>query len=269
MGVADATTTNGPSKSSSVLSTLSITPALPPVLTPSFSLLALPRPTPAILHSDIASGNVVGAIAATATAAASAALAAARSETRAKALRKVRAGASGTYIGEILAERDSSIARWATRRRVPLTVWIQPKSNVADFAPAYVDQVRQAFEAWDALDLPVRFTFVRDSTRAEVHVKWIDRFTAPISGRTRWSRDDDWVITDADITLAMHHNNGELLDESSMHAMALHEIGHLLGLDHTRDTMSVMAPKVRVRELSAADRATVRLIYALPAGPLR
>src|SRR2546430_11444523 len=29
----------------------------------------------------------------------------------------------------------------------------------------------------------------------------IDRFKTPISGRTRWARDDDWIITDANITL--------------------------------------------------------------------
>ena len=115
----------------------------------------------------------------------------------------------------------------------------------------------------------MRFAFVDDSADADVHVTFIDRFKEPISGRTRWSRDDDWWITDANIVLAVHHNQGEVLDEDSMRAMALHEIGHLLGLDHTRDSMSVMAPKVRVRQLSDADRATVRLIYALPAGPLR
>ena len=67
----------------------------------------------------------------------------------------------------------------------------------------------------------------------------------------------------------MHHNKGETLDEESMRAMALHEIGHALGLDHTRDVTAVMAPRVRVRELSAADVATARLIYSLPPGPLK
>src|SRR5260370_989761 len=81
---------------------------------------------------------------------------------------------------------------------------------------------------------------------AEIHVSWIDHFTQPISGRTRWSRDDDWEITDANIVLAVHHSGGERLDFESMHAMALHEVGHLLGLDHTSDSLSVMAPRVRV-----------------------
>ena len=67
----------------------------------------------------------------------------------------------------------------------------------------------------------------------------------------------------------MHHHQGEQLAGDAMCAMALHEIGHLLGLDHTADSSSIMAPRVRVRELSDADRATVRLLYALPAGPLR
>lgn len=188
---------------------------------------------------------------------------------RAEIRRRVRDGAPGTYIGDILHERDSALARWADRKGSPLTVWIQPRSKVTDFTPAYVTQVREAFIAWGSLNLPINFSFVRDSAAAEVHVTWIDRFKTPISGRTRWSRDEDWVITDASITLAMHHWQGELLDEASMHAMALHEIGHLLGLDHTKDSLSVMAPIVRVRRLSSTDVATVRLLYALPAGPLR
>ncbi len=186
--------------------------------------------------------------------------------TRAVVRQRLRRSSPGTYIAEILQERDSSLARWPDRRNDPLTVWIQPTANIADFTTVYVEQVRNAFNEWNKLSLPVGFRFVPDSAEADVHVTWVDHFDEPISGRTKWARDDDWWITDADIILAVHHHQGETLDPDAMRAMALHEIGHLLGLDHTTDPTSIMAPKVRVRDLSNADRATVRLLYTLPPG---
>jgi predicted Zn-dependent protease len=224
------------------------------------SVSAAPLP---VRHSTIASGTLARALAAVVSPSTQA-----NDDHSAAVLRRLRDAEPGTYIGDILAERDSSIARWADRQGKPLTVWIQPTSDVADFDPTYVAEVRSAFEQWDRLHLPVHFAFSADSADAEVHVTWIDRFTQPISGRTRWSRDDDWVITEASIVLAMHHMDGEKLDRESMNAMTLHEVGHLLGLDHTQDSSSIMAPRVRVRALSDADRATVRLVYALPIGPL-
>jgi predicted Zn-dependent protease len=176
---------------------------------------------------------------------------------------------AGTYIEEVLAERDSAVIRWADRLGVPLTVWIQPQSDVRDYTSAYVAHVRAAFVEWDSVHLPVGFSFVEDSATADVHVTWIDHFDEQISGRTRWSHDDAFTITDANIVLAVHHTQGDQLEGDAMQAMALHEIGHLLGLDHTTDSLAVMAPRVRVRELSAADRATARLLYALPTGSLR
>ena len=177
--------------------------------------------------------------------------------------------ASGTYIAEMLAERDSALARWPDRAGEPLTVWIGPASRVEGGSDTYVDDVRTAFREWDTLALPVRFSFTADSAAADVHVTFVDHFDEEISGRTRWARDDDWWITDADIVLAVYHRDGPMLDREAMHAMALHEIGHLLGLDHTMDATSIMAPKVRVRMLSRADRATVRLLYTLPPGGVR
>jgi hypothetical protein len=193
----------------------------------------------------------------------------AREPTRTKARRRLVEGGVGTYIGEMLASRDSALARWPDRRGVPLQIWVQPTVALPDWDAAYLREVREAFREWDALRLPVRFVFIGDSSRADVHVTFIDHFDEPISGRTKWVRDDDWWITDADIILATHHRNGDALDADAMRAMTLHEVGHLLGLDHTTDPANIMAPKVRVRTLSMADRATVRLLYALPPGAVR
>ena len=236
---------------------------------PGFGLLGAVRTSPArtteplpVRRDPSHAGNVARAIASVT------AVATPIKDDRGEVLRRLKHGARGTYIGEILLERDSTLVRWADRR-APLTVWVQPQSNINDFSSAFVQEVHNAFEEWDDLRLPVRFAFVDDSTDAKIHVTWINHFSQPISGRTRWARDDDWSITDANITLAVHHSSGELLDDDAVRAMALHEIGHLLGLDHTTDSASVMAARVRVRQLSDADRATVRLIYTLPAGPVR
>ena len=175
-------------------------------------------------------------------------------------------GAPGTYIGDLLRVRDSAVVRWPDRVARPLTVWIASAGDLPDWHDAYLARVADAFGVWTRTGVPVHFRFVRDSSAAEVHVGWIDRFHEPISGRTVWTRDDHWWMTDASITLALHHSDGNPLDEDQVRAIALHEVGHLLGLDHTSDPTSVMAPRVRVRELSAADQATARLIYALPAG---
>jgi hypothetical protein len=221
---------------------------------------AVVRPT--TTRTDVASA---GAVARELTPA----KAAERGPSKAAVRRELTERGAGTYIGEMLTERDSALARWHDLKGVPLKVWIQPESDIDAWRPSYATGVRDAFLAWDAVELPVRFAFTADSAKADVHVSFVDHFDEPISGRTKWARDDDWWIIDADIVLAVHHRSGRTLDDDAMKAMALHEAGHLLGLDHTEDQTSIMAPRVRVRALSPADLATVRLLYTLPPGGVR
>jgi predicted Zn-dependent protease len=211
------------------------------------------RSIPAV-RSESAGGNV--------------SLRALRDDEKEKARAKIREQEAGTYVPEILLARDSALARWKPRSR-PLTVWVQSRPDFEDWTDDYVQAVSDAFMEWDAVELPVRFKMVTDSAQAEIHVTWTPRFDEQISGRTRWSRDDNWWITNASILLAIHHNQGDRLDQSAMKAMALHEVGHLLGLDHTSIPMSIMAPRVRVRELAQVDIATARVIYSVSAGPLK
>jgi hypothetical protein len=183
--------------------------------------------------------------------------------------RRIQLGENGTYIGEILSERDSALARWPERLTTPVRVWVGNGPAIPGWDPSYPERVRDAFDQWANLGIPVKFTFVRDSTDADVHVSWIDHFDSPISGKTIWARDGKWWIVTANITLALHHNAGELLDAKAVHAIALHEVGHLLGLDHTADTANIMTARVRVRDLSEADRATMKLLYSLPPGSVK
>jgi hypothetical protein len=232
--------------------------------TAAFALATLPASSvvrPAPKRTDVASSGAVARELAP--------RAAELARSKAAVRRQLAERGAGTYIGEMVAERDSSLARWHDLKGVPLRVWIQSKSTIEEWRPEYATRVRDAFLAWDGVGLPVRFAFTADSANADVHVSFVDHFDEPISGRTKWARDDDWWIIDADIVLAVHHSSGRTLDDEAMKAMALHEIGHLLGLDHTEDLTSIMAPRVRVRELSLADRATVRLLYTLPPGGVR
>lgn len=187
---------------------------------------------------------------------------------RSDARSRLALSASGTYIGEVLAAHDSALARWPDRAGVPLRIWIQPHAPLPDWSPDAVGIVRDAFNEWGESGIPLTFSFVRDSASADVRVTWIDRFGEAISGKTLWSHDDRWTILEASIVLAVHHRTGESLDTAATRAIALHEVGHLIGLDHTADTTSIMTPRVRARTLSSADRATAQLLYLLPPGPI-
>jgi hypothetical protein len=171
-----------------------------------------------------------------------------------------------TYMDAILAARDGNVARWVERRGDPVTVWIQPTTTLRDFWPDFRERTRDAFYTWAASGVPMRFLFIDDSSKAEVHVVWVDRFDDSAAGKTFWSRDKNWWIIGADIEIALHRPTGEAYDQQMIRTIALHEVGHLIGLDHSPNPDDIMAPKVHVTALSAADLRTAALIYKLPPG---
>lgn len=175
----------------------------------------------------------------------------------------------GTYLPELLDSHNGWNYRWPDRRGEPMRIWVQEPRDNAAYDPSWATLIRESFSVWDGLGLPLIFTFTPDSARAEVHVTWVDRFTERMTGRTKWRNDSNGWIVGASIEIALHLPDGRRVTRDGVQAIARHEVGHLIGLDHTSDTTSIMAPQVYVTELSDADRRTARLVYALPAGKLR
>jgi hypothetical protein len=174
----------------------------------------------------------------------------------------------GSYLLELLELRDGWSYRWRDRSLEPMRVWIEP-SPLPGFQTEFALEVERAFEAWARIGLPFLFTYVRDSSRAEVHVTWVDRFEGRMTGRTLWRHDEHGWITAGSIQLALHLPDGRPVTREGVRAVALHEVGHLIGLDHPADESSVMSAQVFVTQMSEADRRTARLIYDLPPGRIR
>jgi hypothetical protein len=175
---------------------------------------------------------------------------------------------SGSYLGFMLADVDSVIRRWPERRADPVRVHL-PESRVVGYQPAHHHAVQDAFRRWERVGtIPVYFEF-SDSARAEVHVRWIRQFEVQRTGQAdiTWNR-EGWIQR-ATLTLATHSPAGWELPEEAVHTVALHEIGHLLGLGHSDHPRDVMYPSTEIHDITARDRVTARLLYALPTGSLK
>jgi hypothetical protein len=189
---------------------------------------------------------------------------------RAELRRRIEVGAPGTYIGDMLADRDSLLTRWPERTMDPVRVWIQRSATFPDWTPELFRVARAAFDEWGEVGIPIRFTFTIDSTRADIRVSFADRIADRNRlGVTTHRHDPDGWIVGADILIATHDTTGVALAPPLIAAIARHEVGHALGLAHSRDRATIMYPESETMSITGPDRATMKLLYTLPPGSVR
>src|SRR5438309_2342878 len=186
------------------------------------------------------------------------------SETTAVQAVRVPASAPGTAVAPSNLSYADLLARSEMRRRIRASAGLTYLNEVV---AATGDSMLHRWD--DRLHRPVRVDLAADSAAAEVRFKWKVQFEEERTGQTDLTWDQDGHLQTAIVTLATFDPKGHPLGPDEVRVIALHEIGHLIGLDHSSDTTDIMYPVTKVRDLSLRDIQTAVLLYDLAPGSIR
>jgi hypothetical protein len=176
--------------------------------------------------------------------------------------------AAGTYLDSLIVTTDSVLRRWPDRYGKPLRVFVI-EGGPSGYHPRMAALAREALDRWEEVNAGLTFAVAPDSASADITVAWIDRFTMDRAGQTDLTWDQNGQVRHATVSLAIRTTTGFPLPDAPMLAVAVHEVGHALGLPHSSDSSDVMFPATRTGVLSDRDRKTAQVLYRLPLGPLR
>jgi hypothetical protein len=185
--------------------------------------------------------------------------------------RRIADGSRRTYILDMLAGQDSNLVRWPDNVSEGLRVWIQAEPHIPDWWTGYVQTARDVFLEWETAGIPLRFHYPSDSAGADIVIRWIDRFPPNDAriGNTHREYDQNGWITGAIVTIPLHDGDGDRLPVGEINAILRHEVGHAIGMGHSRDRGTIMFPENTALELTELDKETLHLLYTLPPGRVR
>ncbi len=196
------------------------------------------------------------------------------------------------YGPDYLPEMGVKVIHWADPLNQPIRVYVGDGSSVPGWKPEDLALVRDAYAEWQqALENQVHFEFTEDPQDADTIIGWMEK---PKTADPKEVTQEDGkgptdakqemrsgecqtemlggILTRDDIVLALNNEAGKAYSANSLHNVALHEIGHSLGLigGHSNNPSDVLFPNTRYdgglrKKLSQRDINTVKRLYALKA----
>jgi hypothetical protein len=175
----------------------------------------------------------------------------------------ILAAGGQVYLSGMFLESDSLVRRWDPSRVDELRV-AYLLEDLPDWTTEHRAVVREAFAEWEGIGPRLRFAELVDTTGADIVVRWIRQFDIDRAGQADLTWDRTGRILHADIKLALISPGGRFLPPEKLRAIALHEIGHALGLPHSAVAGDLMFPTADHPTFTSRDSATIQLLYRLP-----
>lgn len=166
---------------------------------------------------------------------------------------------------------------------LPIKVYIPPVPYATENPGMYLPLVQQAFNSWGRVFPRISFSFVSDPKSAQIKIKWFESFP---ESESMWGEalfpqpyfdKQKQLRHTSEVRLAVRAQEGTgltagkpLFSFDELLAIATHEVGHALGLPHSRnrdDIMSAYLFRLSANNdwmITQRDADTLRYLYSLP-----